>query len=104
MKKKGQEREQRRKEQEDLVEQADLILIKEPPRLVDVYIRPTLEGKRNSGFLLIHKNGLRYQTTTGRKVGNISIISRAVIIIKFFLFDFTNFFFFSTKTTSRYSI
>jgi len=76
LKKKGQEREQRRKEQEDLVEQADLILIKEPPRLVDVYIRPTLEGKRNSGFLLIHKNGLRYQTTTGRKVGNISIISR----------------------------
>lgn len=60
------EREAARKEMSDLVEQAQLIELssssKRPPRLADIYIRPTVENKRLPGDVEIHQNGLRYKT------------------------------------------
>jgi nucleosome binding factor SPN SPT16 subunit len=57
-------REAERKELSDLVYQDSLIEIKgrRPPRLPDVHIRPTMEGKKVPGDLEIHVNGLRYQS------------------------------------------
>jgi len=62
MKKNAQKREQERKEMEDVVTQDNLIEIKNrrPQRLGDVYVRPALDGKRVTGDLEIHQNGLRY--------------------------------------------
>ena len=65
IKKDIQKREQERVTKAGLVEQADLDVIKgrRPPRLPDVFIRPNMEGKRYSGDLEIHVNGLRYQSS-----------------------------------------
>lgn len=58
-------RESERAEKAGLVEQGDLMEIKgrRPVRLPDVFVRPGLEGKRYSGDLEIHVNGLRYQSS-----------------------------------------
>jgi len=68
LKKVSQDRELKRKEQEDIVEQPKLIEGKGAV-LRDILIRPTLEGKRVPGAVIIHKNGIRYQSNTGRKLG-----------------------------------
>ena len=71
LKKVSQDRELKRKEQEDLVEQPKLIEGKGAV-LRDILIRPTLEGKRVPGAVIIHKNGIRYQSNTGKKLGQFS--------------------------------
>jgi len=68
LKKYSQEKEQKRKEHEDLVKQEELVISKTPSILTDVLIRPTLEGKKVNGTLFIHKNGIRYQATTGKRI------------------------------------
>ena len=57
-------REQEKKEMEDVVEQEKLIEIRNrrPIKLGEVYIRPAQDGKRVTGELEIHQNGLRYHT------------------------------------------
>jgi nucleosome binding factor SPN SPT16 subunit len=52
-------------EKAGLVEQDDLEVVKgrRPPRLPECFVRPQLEGKRYSGDLEIHHNGLRYQSS-----------------------------------------
>lgn len=65
LKKEIQKRDVERAEKAGLVEQEDLIEIKgrRPQRLPDVFVRPGLEGKKYSGDLEIHTNGLRYQSS-----------------------------------------
>ncbi|KAJ3213204.1 FACT complex subunit spt16 [Clydaea vesicula] len=62
LKKEMQKKEVERLEMSDLVQQDKLIEIrgKRPFRLIDVYCRPVLEGKKFPGELEIHSNGLRY--------------------------------------------
>ncbi|KAJ3037385.1 FACT complex subunit spt16 [Rhizophlyctis rosea] len=64
LKKDLQKREAERQEMADLVEQAQLVELRNrrPPRLPEVFCRPQLEGKRLPGDLEIHTNGLRYQS------------------------------------------
>jgi nucleosome binding factor SPN SPT16 subunit len=62
MKRDMNKREQERAEKAGLVEQDELQVVqgRRPLRLGDVFVRPGLEGKRYSGDLEIHVNGLRY--------------------------------------------
>ncbi|KAG5439124.1 hypothetical protein PCANB_001423 [Pneumocystis canis] len=64
MKKNVAKREAERKEMADVIEQDNLIEIKNrrPLKLIDVFVRPALDGKRVPGELEIHQNGLRYQS------------------------------------------
>lgn len=66
LKKNVVKREAEKKEMEDVVEQENLreLRNKRPQRLMDVYVRPTIDnkGKRIPGELEIHENGLRYHT------------------------------------------
>ncbi|KAG4304385.1 hypothetical protein PORY_002095 [Pneumocystis oryctolagi] len=64
MKKNVAKREAERKEMADVIEQDNLIEIKNrrPLKLAEVFVRPALDGKRVSGELEIHQNGLRYQS------------------------------------------
>ena len=80
-------REQEKKELEDVVEQEKLVEIRSKsinspvsiqsltwlpdrkvPRLENVYIRPGLDGKRITGEVEVHQNGLRYHDIRGSKV------------------------------------
>lgn len=65
LKKEITKRDSERAEKAGLVEQDALVEIKgrRPARLPDVFVRPGLEGKRFSGDLEIHINGLRYQSS-----------------------------------------
>jgi len=63
----SKEREQKKKELEDLVEQPKLIEGKQGS-LPNIYIRPAVEPKRVPGTLTIHKNGIRYHSNTGKKL------------------------------------
>ncbi len=62
LKKRVAKQELERAQMADLVEQARLEMMRgrKPYRLGDVYIRPQPEGKRFSGDLEIHQNGIRY--------------------------------------------
>ncbi|EMR08097.1 hypothetical protein PNEG_03537 [Pneumocystis murina B123] len=64
MKKNVAKREAERREMADVIEQDNLIEVKNrrPLKLVDVFSRPALDGKRVPGELEIHQNGLRYQS------------------------------------------
>lgn len=64
MKRVATKREAERKELADVVEQEDLVEVKNrrPQKLLDVFVRPGLDGKRVTGELEIHQNGLRYQS------------------------------------------
>ncbi|KAI9834479.1 MAG: FACT complex subunit spt16 [Phylliscum demangeonii] len=56
-------REQEKKDMEDVVEQTKLIELRHRrQRLPDVFLRPSLDGKRVPGEVEIHQNGLRYQS------------------------------------------
>ena len=63
LKKAIQAKENERKERADLVVQDNLEEIrgKRVPRLNDVFVRPSMDGKRVPGDLEIHANGLRYR-------------------------------------------
>jgi nucleosome binding factor SPN SPT16 subunit len=76
LKKEVVKREQERKDYADLVVQERLSEIKgrRPQRLLEVYARPAMDGKRAPGDLEIHMNGLRYvsQVRNDQKIGNFS--------------------------------
>jgi len=67
-------KDQEKKEMEDVVEQEKLVEIRNrrPLRMGDVYLRPAQEGKRVSGEVEIHQNGLRY--TTPSRSDNVDIV------------------------------
>ncbi|KAF2839097.1 SPT16-domain-containing protein [Patellaria atrata CBS 101060] len=62
LKKNAVRREQEKKQMEDVVEQDQLITIKnrKPYKLDMIFVRPALDGKRVPGHVEIHQNGLRY--------------------------------------------
>jgi nucleosome binding factor SPN SPT16 subunit len=62
LKRESVKRETERKEMEDVVTQGNLIEVKNrrPAHLESVFIRPGPEGKRVTGRLEIHQNGVRY--------------------------------------------
>lgn len=62
MKKNAVKREQEKKEMADVVTQASLIEVSRPRRLDNIYVRPTPDSKRYSGYVAIHQNGIRYQS------------------------------------------
>ncbi|KAJ3350446.1 FACT complex subunit spt16 [Allomyces javanicus] len=64
LKKQSLKAEAERKDKADIVEQDRLVEAKrnKPVALMDVYARPTLDGKRLPGDLEIHTNGLRYRS------------------------------------------
>ncbi|KAI4255761.1 MAG: hypothetical protein LQ352_002412 [Teloschistes flavicans] len=63
-------REQEKKELEDVVEQDKLVEVRnrKPNRLDSIFVRPALDGKRVSGEVEIHQNGLRYIDHRGSKI------------------------------------
>lgn len=65
LKKEMNKREAERFEKAGLVEQGalDVVTGRRPARLPDVFIRPGMDGKKFSGDLEIHHNGLRYQSS-----------------------------------------
>ncbi|BGP43975.1 FACT complex subunit spt16 [Rhodotorula kratochvilovae] len=65
LKKAAVKRENERKELADVVEQDKLVEIKgkRPIRLTEVQLRPSFDGKRQSGDVEIHSNGIRYQSS-----------------------------------------
>ncbi|POY72753.1 hypothetical protein BMF94_4160 [Rhodotorula taiwanensis] len=65
LKKTATKRENERKEMADVVEQDKLVEIKgkRPIRLTEVQLRPSFDGKRQSGDVEIHSNGIRYQSS-----------------------------------------
>ncbi|KAK9376767.1 FACT complex subunit-domain-containing protein [Lipomyces chichibuensis] len=65
MKKNAVKKELEQKELEDVVEQNNLIEVKNRRaiRLDNIFVRPAPDGKRVAGALEIHQNGLRYQSS-----------------------------------------
>ncbi|KAM0747180.1 FACT complex component Spt16, partial [Meredithblackwellia eburnea MCA 4105] len=65
LKKAATKRENERKELSDVVEQDRLIELKgkRPIKLTDVQVRPSFDGKKQSGDVEIHSNGIRYQSS-----------------------------------------
>ncbi|KAI4288662.1 MAG: hypothetical protein L6R35_002080 [Caloplaca aegaea] len=63
-------REQEKKELEDVVEQDKLTEVRnrKPQRLENVFVRPAMDGKRITGEVEIHQNGLRYIDHRGSKI------------------------------------
>ncbi|ODQ63257.1 SPT16-domain-containing protein [Nadsonia fulvescens var. elongata DSM 6958] len=62
LKKEAVKREAERKEMADVIEQDNLVQVKNrrPIKLDSVFMRPATEGKRVPGGLEIHQNGIRY--------------------------------------------
>ncbi|GAA5943636.1 hypothetical protein JCM10213_008931 [Rhodosporidiobolus nylandii] len=65
LKKQATKRENERKELADVVEQDKLVELKgkRPIKLTEVQLRPSFDGKRQSGDVEIHSNGIRYQSS-----------------------------------------
>ncbi|GAA5845081.1 hypothetical protein JCM5353_007425 [Sporobolomyces roseus] len=65
LKKVAVKRETERKELADVVEQDRLVEIKgkRPIKLTEVQLRPSFDGKRQTGDVEIHSNGIRYQSS-----------------------------------------
>lgn len=53
---------------------------KRPIKLTDVQVRPSFDGKRQSGDVEIHSNGIRYQSSlkTDQKIGASLFLLRSV--------------------------
>ncbi|KAL8900143.1 MAG: hypothetical protein Q9192_001228 [Flavoplaca navasiana] len=70
LKKNAVRREQEKKELEDVVEQDKLVEVRnrKPSRLDTIFVRPAMDGKRISGEVEIHQNGLRYVDHRGSKI------------------------------------
>eukprot|EP00941_MAST-03F_sp_MAST-3F-sp1_P005807 g5807.t1 len=56
------------REMADVVEQAALIPIRQPPRLQDLNCYPTLSGRKTQGTLEAHENGFRFRSIKGVKL------------------------------------
>jgi nucleosome binding factor SPN SPT16 subunit len=67
LRKRVRQREQKEEEEKDLVLQAKLVRIRDQrvPRLQDLTMRPQLSGRKCSGSLEAHQNGLRFVSTRG---------------------------------------
>lgn len=91
--------EKEKQQRSTLVQQDKLKIIKGAyiPRIRDIYIRPNINGKKTSGILEAHVNGLRFTSEKGAKVYiNYSNVKHAfyqkaehdtIVLIHFHLFD-----------------
>jgi len=62
-------KENEEQEKKDLVDQEGLVLIKgKRPTLPDLIVRPNISGKKTTGTLEGHQNGLRFVSNKGEKV------------------------------------
>ncbi|OQR85010.1 FACT complex subunit SPT16 [Achlya hypogyna] len=70
LQKRVKQREQQEQEESDLVVQEDLILTRDRrvPRLSDLSARPHLSGRKTTGTLEAHQNGLRFTTNKNQKL------------------------------------
>lgn len=70
LRKRLRQSEQKKEEERDLVVQDKLIRIKDQrvPQLQDLTMRPQLSGRKSTGALAAHQNGLRFTTTKGEIV------------------------------------
>ncbi|OCB84155.1 FACT complex subunit SPT16 [Sanghuangporus baumii] len=70
LKKEVNKREQHKKEMADVIEQDVLVELKtrRPHKLPEVFVRPATDGKRMTGEVEIHQNGLRYHTSPQHKI------------------------------------
>ncbi|OQS01925.1 FACT complex subunit SPT16 [Thraustotheca clavata] len=70
LQKRVKQREQQEQEESDLVIQEDLILTRDRrvPRLSDLSARPHLSGRKTTGTLEAHQNGLRFTTNKNQKL------------------------------------
>ncbi|KAI8806842.1 FACT complex subunit SPT16 N-terminal lobe domain-containing protein [Cladochytrium replicatum] len=66
-------RENERKQMEDIVEQPDIVEARRPIKLSYVFARPH-DGRRGTGDLEIHQNGLRYTSTNRNKETRIDLL------------------------------
>lgn len=65
-------REAHEKEIKSVVTQEKLIVNKpgvKAPKLTEIFIRPNISGRRTSGTLEAHKNGLRFSSSKGSQIG-----------------------------------
>ena len=70
LQKKVKAQEEETKYQEEHSEQDNLILIQgKKPVLPDVKVRPNISGRKTSGNLEAHKNGFRFTTKKGERIG-----------------------------------
>jgi nucleosome binding factor SPN SPT16 subunit len=101
LRKRLRQNEQKKEVERDLVEQDKLIRIKDQrvPQLQDLTMRPQLSGRKSTGALAAHQNGLRFTTTKGEIIdvmyGNIKHAffqpcetSTTMVLIHFHLKDF----------------
>jgi nucleosome binding factor SPN SPT16 subunit len=100
LRKRLRQSEQKKEVERDLVEQDKLIRIKDQrvPQLQDLTMRPQLSGRKSTGALAAHQNGLRFTTTKGEIIdvmyGNIKHAffqpceSATMVLIHFHLKDF----------------
>jgi nucleosome binding factor SPN SPT16 subunit len=67
LRKRIRQTEQKKEVERDLVEQDKLVRIKDQrvPQLQDLTMRPQLSGRKSTGALAAHQNGLRFTTTKG---------------------------------------
>lgn len=67
LRKRVRQREQKAEQEKDLVVQTKLIRIKDQrvPKLQDINMRPQISGRKCSGVLEAHQNGLRFASTKG---------------------------------------
>jgi len=61
-------REREKKELEDVIEQAPIKLIRNPPKLQDLSMKPNLSGRATHGTLEAHENGFRFRSVKGEKL------------------------------------
>ena len=82
LKKEVNKREQQKTELADVIEQDKVIELKgrHPMKLAEAFTRPPLHGKRLPGEVVIHQNGLGYQSPMGsQKVGKYAPASQGSI-------------------------
>ena len=82
LKKEVNKREQQKTELADVIEQDKVIELKgrRPMKLAEAFTRPPLHGKRLPGEVVIHQNGLGYQSPMGsQKVGKYAPASQGSI-------------------------
>ncbi|KAJ7672803.1 FACT complex subunit-domain-containing protein [Mycena olivaceomarginata] len=80
LKKEANKREQQKKEMADIVDQGNLVELKNrrPAKMPEAFIRPAVDGKRLAGEVEIHQNGVRYLSPNGQKV---AVRSQVLMIV-----------------------
>lgn len=68
MQKRLRQKTREKKEMENVVKQAPLKLVRNPPKLQDLSMKPHLSGRSTHGTLEAHENGFRFRSVRGEKL------------------------------------